>query len=182
MPLKAFTDWEGRPIVLIEYTLAGTIWKPFQVFVSHAPKYPKYFDLYDFEWSRARRELFYRNSGSGGVYVNARPGAKRMQSKLWWDQKAAPDLKTGGGDKLTEKDLAGQGFRLLQEPIPLGPEAERNPFQYGTFAAVVYCKRCQDYHPEDDPCEHVFWCEVCGGWGGSTDDKACKRRKPHDLP
>jgi hypothetical protein len=178
MKPNAFTDWEGRPIVLIEYTRAGNRWKPHQIFVSNAPKYPAYFDLYDAQWSRARGDLFYHNSGSGGVYINEWPGAKTTRAKLWWDQKAAPNLKTGGGDKVTEADLAGLGFRLIKEPLPLGPLKERNPFQYGTMGCVVYCSRCRDWHSEEDPCDHVFWCEACQGWGGSTPDKSCKHRKP----
>ena len=37
------------------------------------------------------------------------------------------------------------------------------------YATVVYCKICDDWMPEDEPCEHLVWDDGCWGGPGSTE-------------
>lgn len=178
MKPDAFVDDYGRAIVLIEYARHGKLWMPHSVFVSEAPKY-QCCSTFDFSWSETRRGLYYHESGSGGVpYINGWPGVGRTVGKVWWDDVAAPELRTGGGEVVRAADLQGMGFELVAKPLVLGGGTERNPFIYGVEGDVVYCTKCRDHLPEDDVCEHVFWCDDCGEWGGDASDKAkCRHRK-----
>jgi hypothetical protein len=175
-----FQDYENRRIVLIEYAGQGRIWMPHSVFVHDAPDFPHCFSTYDFTWSKTHGSLYYHESGSGGPpYVNGWPGAKKTHAKLWWDQEASPILETGGGQVITSADLPSLGFELISEPLILDNDAETNPFIYGIEMGVICCTKCQDWLPEDEPCNHVFWCEKCGVWGGAASDKeGCRHRKP----
>lgn len=179
MKPESFEDHDRRPIGLIEYEQHGKLWMPHSVFVSHAPDHPLYCSTFDFNWSKTTGGLYYHESGSGGgPYINGWPGAKRTHAKLWWDQVAAPKLKTGGGEEVGAADLAGLGFDLVADPIDLG-DHETNPFLYGIEGDVIYCTKCRDHLPESDVCEHVFWCEKCQEWGGAEGNKEhCRHRKP----
>lgn len=171
-----FTDDKGLPIALIEYHRHGKLWMPHWVLTTK-PDGRCYCQVYDFDWSDSYSTLYYHNSGSGvGPYINGWPNAKRARAKLWWDQSAAPVLKSGGGEILTAEDVAKQGFALIAEPLVLG-NGETNPFIYGSHGEVIYCTKCRDHLPEDNPCEHVFWCERCGEWGGAEGNTDCRHRK-----
>lgn len=169
--------YEGRPIVMIEYHQHGKLWMPHEVFVSHAPKYPKYCSRFDCDWSKRDETLYFHESGSGGgAYLNGWPNAKRVHAKLWWNPELGVDLRQGSGEPVT--DFRALGFELLTHPLKLGG-SEPNPLEYGCEGGVLYCTKCKDYLPEDNPCGHVFWCDRCHEWGGAEGNKEhCRHRKP----
>jgi hypothetical protein len=180
MKTEPFHDYEKRPIVLIEYHDEGKLWMPHSLFVSHAPEHPLYCSTFDFNWSKTMSGLYYHESGSGpGIYINGWPGAKKAHAKLWWDQNAAPVLKTGGGEIVTADGLLALGFELIPTPLILDQLCTTNPFIFGMASRVIYCTKCSDHMPEDAHCDHVFWCDRCNEWGGSASDKEqCRHRKP----
>jgi hypothetical protein len=171
-------DEKGNPIVMIEYHRNGNLWMPHEVFVSHAPKYPKCCSHYDFNWSRGSETLYFHKAGSGpGVYVNGWPNSKKRMAKLWFDDSAGVPIRQGSGAPV--EDFAALGFELIARPLPLGPGNDGNPFDFGVEARVVYCRKCRDHFSEDAHCDHIFWCDRCNEWGGGASDKeSCKHRKP----
>ncbi|MEP7338648.1 MAG: hypothetical protein ABI977_12995 [Acidobacteriota bacterium] len=133
---------------------------------------------YDFDWSRYFGSLFQHWSGGGpyepGFYLGKLIGGTH---EIWH----APGiilmktvrLKTGKPEvewahkRASAADVHNLGYRIIKHPrlltSPFG-EKSRNPFELAEEGQTIYCKRCDDYLPDDDvtACGHLKFCDDCG--------------------
>jgi hypothetical protein len=134
-------------------------------------------DIYDVDWSRAYGYL-YHQSGAGGsgpvpvdsiyfakgdVQIEERPCTLLERSKAtgrWRAREIRARNKTRRLRKLPK------AFRM--ESGDLLDWLEVN----GIEGSSVWCFECLDVFPENDLCEHCWWCDKTGWW--STPSKRCK--------
>jgi hypothetical protein len=165
---------------------------------------------YDFNWSRLNDEVYWHESGSGGTdgtypvsryvlptgkcdadgkpeFLPPDPTAE-PQSWIWlapgvvpieelgWDAKA---YRYRGQRVLSREDLREMGYLLLDE-LP------GDPFEDAEERETVYCDVCHDDLPlrayELEVCDHVYWCDGHGGYGGEGVDESGRvcLGGPHD--
>lgn len=57
----------------------------------------------------------------------------------------------------------------VAEGLPAGVETLNDLIKHFDliYAETVYCKVCDDWMPDDEPCEHLVWDDEVGCWGGS---------------
>jgi hypothetical protein len=152
-----------KRVVMVEFQEG----KPFNVWTTDNDKS---FDGYDFTYSKIFNQLYYHNS-SGGRDFYAYDG------QYWVDEEFLYLMRNYRSTR-EKVALPDPAKRLLEIPQDLQDEL--------TFAIekdVVCCSKCEDWFPEDDHCQHVFWCERCGDWStpfsrSKRDVGGCKHRKP----
>lgn len=134
--------------------------------------------LYDFDWCERDQSLYYHCSGGGGrFYLHrlSKPTA-RPRCAVWWD--ASLVAPTNGAicsqRKLSHSTVRRMGYDILTEPVPLlGGSA--NPFLEASQDSTEFCIKCHDYLPTENLCQHVWWCERCGGY--SVPQSRCEHRR-----
>lgn len=99
-----------------------------------------------------RDQCFYAHevgSWTGWPYLHQLVQGAR--GKVWLDSAV-----TGGRDNepLTPEQINALGYEILPDR-PTLPNLAYDSDCY-------YCERCDDMIPDDDPCDHVYWCNECG--------------------
>lgn len=77
------------------------------------------------------------------------------------------DIEWSRIDQTLYHTMCGTGPTFYAEHGARLPSSD--PFLDSVEASCVYCEVCEDHRPDgenDDPCEHVTWCHVCGDWAG----------------
>lgn len=104
-----------------------------------------------------RDDMLYRNevgSWAGRVYLSELVDGVRH--RLW----AAEDItfcRSGSDEMLSVSEISELGYELDQD----SPKPRLSPYDW-TEGSTYYCKRCDDNLPDQDHCEHVYWCGECG--------------------
>jgi hypothetical protein len=155
-----FTDWEGNPIVAIEYHKNGREKVPHSVWTERS--------VYDFEM--ADGYLCARDVGSGALkgerfsldefWFSDAPEATGW---LWYDRDFFTGLRRNSSEeiKLTKKEAHAMGWRFLKEPLG-------NPFDGAIDSGTQYCAVCLQNYPDqmDMVCSHFFESDYHGEWLG----------------
>lgn len=119
----------------------------------------------DVEWCR-RDECYYANnvgSWTGRIYLGHLVGGARHRLVARNDA----TFSTARDDRMISVDeITELGYDLEQ--------FEKCPNLKGiviNHAKCYYCDRCDDWIPERDPCECVYWCEECGDFFSKRHDQ-----------
>lgn len=144
----------------------------------HCPHY------FDFNYCRRNGTIYYHNSGAGGE-LKLRLGTlvqpMNPPACEFWAASGLPLYRDGKTWRRPAKirgddELAAMGYRRLKQPRLLrqGGKASRNPFDVAEEGEVVYCRRCDDWLPDDgwSVCEHLRWCDACAAWFYRDDNTA----------
>lgn len=160
-----FGDVEVHRVVAIEYQKQGSrMWLPFSVMTQAEDRSPC---QYNFDWSKARGELYCHMCGFGGdleFSVSGSSKAKAVHAKLWL---ADGVRAVANGRRLTAKGLRQIGYALIEAPLTTrveGYKESTNPFDIASESEVEWCSCCKSYIPTESLCEHIEWCDDCGWW------------------
>ena len=123
----------------------------------------------DVNWSD-RDQCSYRHevgSWMGRIYLHQLCG-DGPPHKIWLHPDASCSHASGDGEPLSDAEIEALGYELLTGDKPsLAPYALCEGSTY-------YCERCNDNLPDDDACEHVFWCNTCGmQWDKRSEASEC---------
>jgi hypothetical protein len=99
------------------------------------------FDRYDFEYSRKLNSLIYEDIGSGCD--------TECPTGPYW---AAPGI-------VVNENYGGRRIKRL----PNGFQRQ-TLFENAIEGETIWCSRCKDQILEEDPCDHIWWCDTCGTW------------------
>lgn len=128
---------------------------------------------WDFEWCNRDGVCRYDLSGFGG---KPRFCAHRFcepsppPAELWIAEGTPVFTYTRNcKERRVESDaeLLKLGYKRLRRPKLLKGrfgDKTRNPFDAAWEGRAIYCDRCDDYLPDENPCEHLEWCDECASW------------------
>lgn len=135
----------------------------------------RYRNGYDVDWCR-RDGLYYYHSSSGGplmpnnpmpvdgIYWSAKPELVKEQSSTICNRASRKRNKT--------RRLAGIP-RAFTKYRWKSSHKYRDIFDWlqdnGREDTAIFCAECEDHLPVENPCEHIWWCEVNGWWSIPTE-------------
>lgn len=134
--------------------------------------------IYNFDWCRRDKSLYYHLSGSGGrFYVSpiCKEYRKPPRAAIWYDDGFVRPTNAGNSSHrpLSNGTLVKWGYDVLGKPVSiLGNTA--NPFDEACHGETVYCSRCNDWLPEESTCRHCYWCDECAIFSTPSERCSCK--------
>lgn len=147
-------EHDNEPIVVILYHREKRKWVPWDVHTTSS-EYP--FD------TCGKRGLYFHLAGTsmaglaGEVDLNADgwrvSDLSKCDTAIWYDHSRIKLL----ADKKPISDAQAKqyGFRVLKEAD--------NPFDDANEGETDWCQICQEHHPSDNMCNHVYWADDGGG-------------------
>jgi hypothetical protein len=141
-------DTKTERVIFIEYQHG----RPFTVITTENEGRCR--NYYDVEWCERDRQLYYRNSGSGGY---TRPIEVDARTTFW----AAPDVPLVVAEGATRRKRA-DGKKAFERV--LNGDWTVSKFSEGR---CEYCQTCDDYLPcedIDELCEHCWYCGESDDW------------------
>lgn len=130
---------EVETLVLVEFVEG----RPFSVITTDG----RGFDYYDIDWCRRDGELYGHKSGFGASTPMV-GSVEYPYSGMYW---------LADGYEFPVTPLA---VRLPEMPAEYtGDSLQR---YLDMEISTVGCQICNDRLPDDEPCEHIWWCYRCG--------------------
>lgn len=173
-----FVKWgNGEPIRLFTFTVI-------QAVEGHDGKTHTSRDEYDVEWSKTCGYYLYHMSGSGGratvtvrgVYHLNGDAAIKERAADWVSERDRPPWK---GKRTLKIRRRNRTRRLRQLPMCINEmQAGWDLLDWLEHNAkedkAVYCSECDDWLPDEYPCDHIWWCSKTGWWSTPSERCGCK--------
>lgn len=133
---------------------------------------------YDVETSKEYGYIFHHCGSGGGRRVlvdspylvtgNSLAIRKRPCLLMQW-----PSEPTGRRTRAIRKRNKPRQLSTPPKGFDLRPDEDFLDWLQRTSieSDAVYCSECRDFFPEDNTCEHVWWCDKAGWW--STPSEPC---------
>lgn len=192
-----FFKWgDGEPIRLWAFTV-------FRKKTGHGGRTWTSRDEYDVEWCHTTGCYIYHQSGGGGgsrvdvygPYHVSGNALVRERHDVFVGERApqwvsARDIPPWNGKRTLKIRRRNRTRRLRQLPMCINQMQpgwdildwlEHNAIN----ARAVYCSECDDWLPDtnDDPCDHVWWCDKTCWWSTPSERCDCKDREQcWDMP
>lgn len=134
---------------------------------------------YDVDWCK-RDGLYYYHMSSGGPLL---PDHPMPVDGIYWSER--PDIVKEQPSTLVNaaSRKRNKTRRLARIPKAFTRDRWKSNATYpdifawlednGVQGSVNYCSECEDEIPDDQPCEHIWWCEEHGLWSTPSERIEC---------
>jgi hypothetical protein len=111
--------------------------------------------FYNFDWCKRDERYYHHDSGSG---IAGRPVTIYPGETNWISDRIAVEC-TGEFTRLSSPPMIDMIIDQLES-------MEEH--------SVNYCSICDDYLPDEEPCQHIVWCDECCMFSAPEPEEQCE--------